>query len=247
MLHVKDAPWPTGARIARPTDPKWNFIGVAAHSNLWLLPQSEQPGLLWLGFANYSPFNTFGAYAITNDSRVSSAPAKWITYRLRSVRFSGMGEGHVSCWTTDENGDPVVWFSTAAGGLTDEDSFHMVEGGHMHVNWAFSHVGWYEIDLQASGYRYGTMEFISSPIVTFYVAVGTSHFPRFTMISPSASSLMINLTGTNLTYQIERSADGGLTWSAVGAPMLGTGSNLWLSLPPFGPANMFRYRVGHPH
>jgi surface-anchored protein len=247
LLYVQDAPWPSGARIARPADPKWDFIGVPAHSNLWLLPQIEQPGLLWLGFANHSPFNTFGAYAITNDPRVSAAPAKWITYHLRDVRFSGVGAGHVSCWTTDTHGEPVVWFSTAAGGLTDADTFLMAEGGHVHVNWAFSDAGWYEIDLQASGFRHGSMAFTNSPVVTFYVGVGTTNAPRLTALSAAAGQAMINLTGTNLAYQIERSADGGTTWHAFGSPALGTGTNLWLPLPPPAPGSLFRYRVGHPN
>lgn len=242
LLYVKEDAWPAGARIPRPPGTQWDFIGVPAHSNIWLLPHTEQPGLLWLGFANHSPFNTFAAYS-ESDPRVGNAPAKWISYHLRAVRFYGAGPGHVACWTTDGFGQPTVWFSTADGGLTADDRFLLTEGGHVHVNWSFSDPGWYELDLQASGYRHGSMAYTNSPVVTFTIGVGTTNAPRITALTPS--NLLVNATGTNLLFQLETSADG-FAWQPAGPPIWGSGSHLWLNHAATSSIQFLRYRVWAP-
>lgn len=242
MLIVNDDPWPAGARVPRPPGSDWDFMGAPAHSNVWLLPQVEQPGLLWLGFANHSPPNTFSAYS-ESDPRVSTMPAKWISYHLRDVRFHGVGAGHVSCWTLDSFGNPIVWYSTADGGISAHDRFLLTEGGHVHVNWAFSHTGWYELDVQASGYLHGSMVFTNSPVATFYIGVGTTNNPRICALSSTPTQALINVTGTNLAYQLEYSLDGGRSWSPHGEARMGTGTNLWLDLPLFDTASKMRYRV----
>ena len=42
--------------------------------------------------------------------------------------------------------------STAEGGLTGDDAFYLVEGAHIHYNWAFTARGYYEVDVQATAY-----------------------------------------------------------------------------------------------
>lgn len=135
------------ARISRPAGAQWNFLGPAAGADVWILPQSQNPNVLYLGASSEQTNpGTFSSYLET-DPRVNNTAA-WIKLSLKAVR----GPGHVSAYQTDQFGTPTVWMSTADGGITSADALFLIPGAHAHFNWAFSARGFYEVDLEASAF-----------------------------------------------------------------------------------------------
>jgi surface-anchored protein len=157
-----------GAQVNRPAGSQWDFIGVAAGQPIYLLPQNQNPNLLYLGAASEETApGTFAAYSET-DPRVPGVALPWVTARVTAVR----GPGHFSVWQTDQFGQPTVWVSSAQNGIDSTDKLINLEGGHAHYNWAFTAPGVYEIDFQASGYLGpGQTNQTTSPVTTFYFTV----------------------------------------------------------------------------
>lgn len=135
------------SRTAREANAMFNFIGVGAGENFWLMPEPGGPGRISMGFgfeeldpddANFAP------YAIS-DPRISGT-ARWMTVNLKGVS----GPGQFSAWQDSDDG-PVVWMASSDG-IDASDKFLSPFGGHSHLNLAFTAVGLYGIDLQASSW-----------------------------------------------------------------------------------------------
>jgi len=136
-------------RDTRPVGNEYNFLGVSAGETYWRLPESEASGALFLGLgleeiASNEP--DFAPYFET-DSRVNTATAqRWVSISVLAKR----GPGEVAGFNFGDS-EPVVWYSSVDGlGLSDK--IIAPAGGHKHLNWAFSALGLYELDLQASTY-----------------------------------------------------------------------------------------------
>jgi surface-anchored protein len=136
------------AQTQRPAGAQWDFLGTAAGSNIWVLPQSQNAGVLYLGIAAEEvPSGTFAAYEPT-DPRVAGQGANpYLQTKLVSVE----GPGEFALYQVSQTGTPVVWMASGDG-LTDTDSAFVIEGGHQHYNWAFTERGVYKITLQMSGF-----------------------------------------------------------------------------------------------
>lgn len=131
--------------VPRPAGNQWDFIGAPEGADIWVLPQSELPEMLFLGLgAEEIKPGTFQTYN-EDDPRVN-ASGEWIKLSLVGVN----GPGEFSVWTTDALGTPVVWMSTADDGL--DDVLFALAGGHTHLNWGFTAEGVYEIDVRASAF-----------------------------------------------------------------------------------------------
>ncbi|HVY72036.1 MAG TPA: choice-of-anchor M domain-containing protein, partial [Verrucomicrobiae bacterium] len=127
VLRVKAA-----ARAPVPADPKFNFLG-AAGTTVWLLPQTQNEDLLYLGYGGDDlPDGVFAG----NQVRVT----------LKSVD----GPGDFFSYKTDTFGNPVVYFNTRDG-ITTNDTITVQAGGDAHLNWAFTAAGTYTVVLEASG------------------------------------------------------------------------------------------------
>ena len=188
LLHARDDAWPSGSRLERPPGDNWNFVGVGAGESFWHFPQTQQSGILWPGFAaENTPHGTLAAYSEL-DPRVTDTAARWISISLEEVRFTGEGDGHVSLWTTGAFGDQNVFWSTF-----DEPEhgniWYQLEGGHSHMNWAFSDPGLYELDLRASAFlNDGEMTLVESDIVTFEFGIGVIPEPKtYTLLAGLAA------------------------------------------------------------
>jgi surface-anchored protein len=196
-----------GARVNRPAGGQWDFLGVAAGQPVYVLPQSQNPALLYLGAATEeTPAGTFAAYTETDPRVFTGGAFPWLTVRLAAVR----GPGHFSVWQNAGLGQPpVVWVSTAENGIDPTDKLILLEGGHAHYNWAFSAPGFYEIDLRASATLAATGQVSQSPVHTFYFVVddalkvtsvtptGTGFLARFNRpIDPSTLNLYDAAGGT---------------------------------------------------
>jgi surface-anchored protein len=120
---------------ARLTLPPGTIFGEEGEP-FWVLPQSQNPELLYLGLSGDSlPGGTFGGD---------------LDLRLLEVR----SPGHFFLWQAGAFGGFDVRMNTADG-LTAADQVFVPAGGHAHYNWGFTTNGVYEVVLQAFGQRVG--------------------------------------------------------------------------------------------
>lgn len=161
-LHVHDEDTPAeyaperallfvaaSAKLTRPAGSQWDFLGIGAGGDVWVLPVVQNPGLLFLGIgAEEIAPGAFASYA-ESDSRLAVAPtAEWIRLTLQSLT----APGHLSFWSTDGFGSPVVWWSSAQGGISASDALFTESGSHGHYFIGFTAVGIYEVGTAASAY-----------------------------------------------------------------------------------------------
>jgi surface-anchored protein len=150
------------ARMARPAGSAFDFIGVGAGENFWLLPEANNPDVLFLGIGSEEiesgVFDTIAA----PDARVSGA-GEWLTLSLHSV----LGPGDFSIWSEGDLG-PIVFMATSDG-IGMDDKVFVVAGGHSHFNFGFTAPGIYEVTVSASGFINGQM--LQSDPVTYYFGV----------------------------------------------------------------------------
>jgi len=119
------------ARTTQPANPAFAFLGAGAGNPVWILPQQENPELLFLGFD-------------TEELDAGNFVGDLVTVALRVVR----GPGQFSVWQTDAFGNPSVFYATADG-IGAGDVINRPVGTHDDFNFGFTAAGIYEIDLQA--------------------------------------------------------------------------------------------------
>jgi len=118
-----------GAHTVVPPGAQWSFLGSPG-SDTWILPQVQNPDLLFLGFgAEGIPPGTF--------------QGDHLTLTLESVS----GPGSFAVYLNDGFGNPTKWFSSADAPGTDVQT--IATGQHTHVNWAFSAPGDYTVGFEA--------------------------------------------------------------------------------------------------
>ncbi|MBX7102577.1 MAG: choice-of-anchor M domain-containing protein [Gemmataceae bacterium] len=152
----------------RPAGSTFDFLGVPAGATYFRLPNLQNPNLLYhgIGAEDVAP-GTFGVYDPALESKGRQAGAgRWT--RLQLTQFSGPGT-----FSLFRNGDagPVRFVSTfqdnisnpeADGvdytdGLGPDDAFWVLEGSHVHLNFAFSAVGRYELTFRPSAIIGGSL------------------------------------------------------------------------------------------
>ncbi len=158
VFVARDEPLPTaGSRAARPAGSQWNFLGVNAGEDVWILPSSSATGsILEPGFATYG---------------VGSGPGN-VRINLADFRFHGEGVGHMSVYTSSSQ-----VHMTTLNGIDATDVYFMGRGDHQHVSWAFSAKGVYEVSLTASKLTVANDEGsrVTSDPETFIFAIGVPH------------------------------------------------------------------------
>ncbi|RKN33862.1 hypothetical protein D7044_08920 [Micromonospora musae] len=116
------------AAMAVPDDPRFAFLGPVG-SQVWLLPMTQDPDLLWPGW------NT-----TTLDSGVFAGD------KVRLSLVDVQGPGNVTLFTQDAFGGPIIKFR-GDDGLPD--AIDVPVHTHAHSNWAFSALGSYTLKFQA--------------------------------------------------------------------------------------------------
>lgn len=185
------------AQLARPAGTAFDFIGVPAGQPFYLLPQSQDPEVLYLGFAGYGLDNSIDRYnPVTESKGRASGSARWSKLTLDEVRhFSAdgtPGTGQFSLWQTGTFGQTNVFMSSyndgvanpnssgldTTDGITSDDAIWNLVGGHAHYNFGFSAPGRYEVDVKASAYfgddnltTPNTAGFNGSEEITLYFSV----------------------------------------------------------------------------
>ena len=208
-----------------PENPVFGFLGTAG-KGVWVLPQDETEGVLFLGIAG----DEIEAGIFENDS---------VDLQLVSVK----GPGDVSLYAVDSFGAPVVYMNSADGIDTD-DVFPVKVGGHSHQNWGFTAPGVYKVTLQAFG------------ILTEGGANAQSQSVEFTFeLLDSASTInivrsdngaLILSWGTTLgtSYQLQsRSEFGAREWMNEGALIPGTGGAIEQEVSIMDEVQSLFYRI----
>ncbi|MEI8042933.1 MAG: choice-of-anchor M domain-containing protein [Verrucomicrobiota bacterium] len=154
-----------GAHSTVPANPQFSFLGTAG-SSVWVLPQVQDPTLLFLGFGT----EELVSGVFVNDE---------VTLSLQGVR----APGQFSVYEVGMFGSPTV-FMNSGDGITAADSIRLTAGGHRHVNWAFSTPGTYEVDFEAAGTLVDGNVFTASGPITYTFSVAA-------VPEPSALSLLL--------------------------------------------------------
>ncbi|MDG4764171.1 choice-of-anchor M domain-containing protein [Solwaraspora sp. WMMD406] len=116
------------AAMAVPDDPRFAFLGPAG-SQIWLLPLTQDPDLLWPGWNT----TTLGSGVFTGD-------------KVRISLVDVTGPGNVWVFTQDSFGGPIMKFRSDDG---LPDGIDVPIRTHAHANWAFSALGDYTLTFQA--------------------------------------------------------------------------------------------------
>ncbi len=133
---------------------------------IWILPQSQDPNLLYLGFsAERIPFGIF---------------ARPFNFRLKSVE----GPGQFFAWQAAEFGALNVKMNTRDG-VGEADKTTPIIGSHEHFNWGFTTSGVYRVTFQVDGQRVGESTNLVSEPATFVFHV----LPLPTNAPPTAIEL----------------------------------------------------------
>ena len=143
-----------GAHSTVPANPQFSFLGSTG-SSFWVLPQVQDPALLFLGF---------GTEELAPGLFVNNE----VTLSLQGVR----APGQFSVYEVGVFGSPTV-FMNSGDGITAADSILLTAGGHRHVNWAFSTPGIYKVDFVAAGTLVDGNVFTTSGPITYTFAVAS--------------------------------------------------------------------------
>lgn len=140
-----------GSRTAVPDDPAFAFLG-APGAPVWVLPQQENPELLFAGLS-------------TEELEPGVFTADSVTFNLRRVE----GPGRFSLFVEDTLGQPDVLFNSGDG-LPDAASLPVAT--HQHANWAFTKAGTYKLTFRVTATLTATGQPVRSAAVTYLFKVG---------------------------------------------------------------------------
>jgi surface-anchored protein len=160
-------------------DPRFSFLGVAG-SSIWILPQTQNPNLLFLGF---------GAEELEPGMFVGDS----VNMRLHSIS----GPGQFAVFDFDSFGNPLIVMNTGDG-ISAADVFNASVGAHQDLNWAFSQPGVYTVHFEASGMLVDGNVFTSSgPVAYTFEVVPEPH--GLALLALGGISLLIRSARRRLT------------------------------------------------
>jgi len=162
-----------------------NLLGEAG-ATTWILPQTQNPNLLWLG--------------IGNESLRATDFAGPVQLTLQTVE----GPGHFALFFQDAFGQPVTQMNSRDG-ISAQDTMTVPLGSHLHCNWAFCAPGRYRLTFVVSG----TLKAGNTPIAS----APTDWF--FEVAAPPRPVLALARMPTN-TLQLILEAHPGLNYALEG-------------------------------
>ncbi len=168
LLHARP-----GTATTRPAGAAFDFIGVPAGQAIWVVPQNEVPGLLYLALAS-------------EDIAAADVEPDEVRFRLKAVD----GPGAFSVWEVDGLGVPTAFFSTADG-VTAGDEFVSLLG-HSHLNFGFTARGLYAVTLQAFTTTTGGDPLVSEEFTVYFAVDPQNAVP--VVSGPAAAK--VNKNGT---------------------------------------------------
>ncbi|WP_309107414.1 choice-of-anchor M domain-containing protein [Arthrobacter sp.] len=124
VFHVRDT-----AELTMPDDPAYAFVGKAAGQAVHVVPQTEMPGVVWIGWN-------------TQDPGVIEGVKRQIAYTL--VDVEGPGDLLLYLQSGNLTAPQVLWDSRETG-LQD---IFMDTNVHTHGNWIFTEPGTYLLTVE---------------------------------------------------------------------------------------------------
>ncbi|GIF17066.1 TIGR03773 family transporter-associated surface protein [Actinoplanes teichomyceticus] len=147
VLRVTDR-----AKIQVPAGPGYAFLGRAGDP-VYLLPQSQQSGIVWPGWNTQHPSMVAGT---RGD----------VTWRLRAVD----GPGAFKLFLTGSFGTPQVVFDSAR---SLPQRLSIAPNTHAHGNWAFTRAGTYRLTVEMTATTTAGKTVSDTRTLTFAVGDGT--------------------------------------------------------------------------
>lgn len=143
--------------VTRPVGSTWDFTGAAAEGSLWVLPQNQDPDVVFLGLSTES----LNPLAVASD------------VMLNLVGVTGTGgspaPGVFSMWSSTTMFDAAsltALMSTAPGSVLS-NTVTVPLGQHAHYNYGFSAPGLYQVEFQASATLVGGGVATGSAVFSF--------------------------------------------------------------------------------
>lgn len=201
---------------AVPSDAGFSFLGPAS-SPVWIFPQSEIEGVIFLGIAGDEiALGTFENDAVSLTLAELAGPGDFAMYQLGTF------------------GTPTVFMNTRDG-LDSNDVFPVPVGpdGHAHVNWAFSSPGKYQLTFQSSGILAGETEPTMSNTVKVSFVIEHGGPVLAPQLVDGGSSLRLDWMSKNTaTYQLQSRSDVQTgSWADEDSPFAGVGGPQSLLVP----------------
>ncbi|MBM9469331.1 choice-of-anchor M domain-containing protein [Nakamurella leprariae] len=126
VMQVGDA-----ATLTVPDDPAYEFLGTPAGAQVYVVPQTQQADVVWVGWN-------------TQDPAVMERATVGATFTMHGVE--GPGEVIVFLQSGNFGAPEVLWNSRQDG---PQDLF-VATNTHTHANWVFTEPGVYLVDLEIS-------------------------------------------------------------------------------------------------
>ncbi|SDS15480.1 choice-of-anchor M domain-containing protein [Corynebacterium timonense] len=149
VLRVGDA-----AAQTLPDNEQFEFIGAQPGASVWVVPQTEVPGVPWLGWNTQNP-------------DLISAADRGVTFE-----FAGhQGPGRFSLFLQNGGFEPpqVLWNSDAEGA----QPFFAELNTHTHANWVFTEPGIHQVALRVTVPLLDGGETSATKVITFAVGDAT--------------------------------------------------------------------------
>ncbi|MDR1295088.1 MAG: choice-of-anchor M domain-containing protein [Bifidobacteriaceae bacterium] len=119
VLHVLDQ-----ASLTVPDDPAYAFVGADAGEEVWVVPQTQNPDVVWLGWN-------------TQDPWVAGAVDRGITLSLVGIQGPGVVTVYLQSGSFDE---PQLLYDSR---VDESQSVWVDVNTHTHANWVFTAPGVY--------------------------------------------------------------------------------------------------------
>jgi surface-anchored protein len=162
VLKITDA-----AVLTVPDDPAYAFIGADPGSEVHVVPQTQTPGVAWLGWNTQDP-----VVMSTIDRGVS----------LGLGRVEGPGELVVYLQSGSFEAPDPLWDSRSA----DNEPLWVDVNTHTHANWVFTEPGVYLVEATASAELIDGSAVTDTRIMRFAVGEGTNTGDALAAVMPAA-------------------------------------------------------------
>ena len=199
-----------------------------AGSSIWVLPQSQDPALLYLGI-----------------SASGIPPGTW-EERFDIQLLKVVGPGHFLVWQFDPFSGLELRMNSRDG-IGPSDTISPSIGGHEHVNWGFTATGLHEVHLRVSGRLRGATNDVANDTVVLRFGVVPYSLPAqaATLALPSwdGAQVTCRLSGApSRRYQVEASLDLS-TWVATATVSTDATGTAIVVVPSTAPSRFLRART----
>lgn len=163
VLHIVDT-----AQLVVPNNDNYSFLGVDPGATVWVVPQTQKSGVVWLGWN-------------TQDPNVMTEISLGATFSVNKVQ--GPGIMNVYLQSGDFGAPQVLWDSRKDG---DQPVF-VETNTHTHANWVFTKPGVYLVQMTVSANLVDGSTVSDTGLLRFAVGSDTATDVAFTANIPAAA------------------------------------------------------------